>query len=125
MQRGDGEYEDAVERTVTLLHGVARRDENAHDACITYKQLSDHLADFGLDVPYHGGLMPEILGDASRREVADGRGLISALVVQQGVGLPSSGFFKFARSECGRSGLDVDLWLVESRRIRREHQAMA
>ncbi|MBC6450865.1 hypothetical protein [Actinokineospora xionganensis] len=107
--------------TLALLQDVARRAESDPSGTITYKQLSEHLATLGLNVPYHG-LMPDIPDDVSREENADGRGLISALVVQQGIGYPSARFYKFARSEFERTGDNIPLWLNECRLVRSEYQ---
>lgn len=63
-------------------------------AYLTYKQLSEHLAERGLVVPYHEGPMPHILGEASRREHAHGRGLISVLVVSPDTLMPSTGLLR-------------------------------
>jgi hypothetical protein len=113
VHKGDGEYEAAVRRTLALLHGAAQRHENDQAAFVTYKQLSEHLAEHDVDLPYYGGLMPEVLADASRREAAEGRGLISALVVQQDIWTPAVGFYRFARSEFGRAGDDESIWIAE------------
>jgi hypothetical protein len=124
VHKGDGEYEAAVRLTLALLHEAAQRDENDQAAFVTYKQLSEHLAEHDVDLPYYGGLMPDALADASRREAAEGRGLISALVVQQDIWTPSVGFYRFARSEFDRTGDDERIWVAECQRIRREHRDM-
>jgi hypothetical protein len=79
---GDADFDHAVELTIAFLREAARVSRDEEDALVTYRQLSEHLAGGGLDVPYHDGLMPHVLGEASRREDAQGRGMISALVVQ-------------------------------------------
>ncbi|HEX3784253.1 MAG TPA: hypothetical protein VHX38_31735 [Pseudonocardiaceae bacterium] len=66
MHKGDGEYEAAVRLTLALLHEAVRRHENDQAAFVTYKQLSEHLAEHDVDLPYYGGLMPDVLADASR-----------------------------------------------------------
>lgn len=122
MRKGDREYEEAVRLTLALLHRVAQRHESDQAAFVTYKRLSEHLAEHDVDLPYYGGLMPDVLADASRREVEEGRGLISALVVQQDAWTPSVGFYRFARSEFDRVGDDESIWVAECQRIRREHR---
>jgi hypothetical protein len=123
VRRSDGEYEEAVHLTRDLLRGRARLDKNHPDALVTYAQLSEYLVGHGVTVPCHGGLMPEILADVSRQEAAEGRGLISALVVKQDTLRPSYGFYRFARTEFGRTGADMDLWIGECDRVRSEHGA--
>ena len=121
---GDVDFDEAVEAVLTILHEVAARNEEDPAGSITYMQLSERLRiDYGIDVPYHSGPLPYILGEASKREDDDGRGMISSLVVEQDTWRPSSGFFRIARqAPFNRRGDDIELWLTESRRVRREHE---
>jgi hypothetical protein len=123
---GDADFNEAVEAVLAILHEVATHQEDDPAGTITYKRLSERLRmDYGIDVPYHSGPLPYILGEASKREHNDGRGMISALVVEQDTGMPSSGFFHISRQvPFNRRGDDVGLWLIESRRVRREHNVI-
>lgn len=126
MKIGDADFDEAVEAVLAILHEVAARGEDDPAGTITYMQLSERLRmDYGIDVPYHSGPLPYILGEASKHEDDKGRGMISSLVVKQDSGMPSSGFFRIARrAPFSRDGDDIQLWLIESRRVRREHELM-
>ncbi|MET7966526.1 hypothetical protein [Micromonospora sp. NPDC005305] len=101
MRAGEPEFEQAVEVSVAILREAARDSRDDSDALVTYRQLSDLLAQHGLQVPYHGRPMPYILEEASLREHAANRGMVSALVVKQGRDgkptTPSGGFYRMAR----------------------------
>jgi hypothetical protein len=118
---GDDDFERAVEATLEILRQIVRRARTDDDALIAYGRLSELLAADGLDVPPHGGLMPAILAAASQREDEQGRGMISALVVQQGGSGPGHGFYRLARRPpFNRQGDEVSVWLTEVRRVRAE-----
>jgi hypothetical protein len=123
MKVGDDDFNEAVDVVLGILHGVATRGENDPAGTITYMQLSERLrAEHGIDVPHYMGPLPHILGEASKREDENGRGMISVLVVEQGTRMPSSGFYRIAReSPFNRRGDDTQIWLDESRRVRAEH----
>lgn len=126
MRSGEPEFDRAVEASVAILRNRARLAQSDEDALLTYKQLSELLAEQDLDVPYHGGPMPYILEEASLREHAADRGLVSALVVQQAPGgkptTPSGGFYRMARRRpFNRKGDDYEIWLTEVRRLRVEN----
>ncbi len=117
------QFENAAQVCREILIEVAAKDENCPDALITYGTLSQRLAHRGYAIPPHEGPMPHLLERASRLEHAQGRGLISALVVMADTHLPGQGFFKLARSKpFVRSGDDITLWLTECRRLRTEHK---
>lgn len=102
MRVGDTDFERAVDPTTEELRRRAREAVRAEDCRITYKQLSEFLAQHGLDVPYHSDLMSQLLAEASRRDDAEGRGMISALVATVNSGtptVPGAGFHSFARRE--------------------------
>ncbi len=123
MKVGDADFDEAVESVRAILHEVATHPENDPAGTITYRQLSQRLEqDYGIHVPYHEGPLRHILGEASRREDDEGRGMISCLVVEQDTGLPAFGFARFAReAPFYRHGDDIEIALAESRRVRREH----
>lgn len=127
MKVGDADFHEAVELTLDRLRDAARLDENDPDGSVTYRELSLYLSEHGLRVPYHEGPMPHILAEASRREHEEGRGMISVLVVQQDEygkkGLPSTGFYRFARqAPFSRVGDELTVWMTEMRRVRQEHR---
>lgn len=122
MRVGDPDFDRAVDLSINVLRDLARQARRFEDALITYRQLSERLAVDGLLVPYHQGPLPHILEHASRREHAEGRGLISALVVQQGFdgrpSMPSGGFFAMARrAPYKRSGSNEAIWMTEVQRV--------
>jgi hypothetical protein len=122
MRTDSLEFENAAQACREVLIEVASRDENHPDSLMTYGLLSRRLADRGYTAPPHEGPMPHLLERASRLEHAEGRGLISALVVMADTHLPGQGFFKLARSKPFlRRGDDITLWLAECRRVRSEH----
>nr|WTA64680.1 EVE domain-containing protein [Micromonospora sp. NBC_00855] len=124
MRAADPEFETAVEATIGLLREVARISPAEADALITYRQLSERLAKQGLRVPYYRGPMPRILEEASLREHAAGRAMISALVVRKQTNppQPSSGFYRLARrSPFLRKGDNHEIWQTELRQLRAEN----
>lgn len=126
MHVGDADFERAVELTIEELRRLARDAAQLEDCRITYKQLSEFLAQHGLDVPYHSDLMSQLLANASRREDAEGRGMISALVVTVNYGapmVPGAGFYRFARQPpFNRVGDQMEIWLTEMRRVFAENR---
>jgi hypothetical protein len=123
MKVGDDDFDQAVEAVLKILRDAATHGENDPVGTITYAQLSERLrTDYSIDVPHHLGPLPHILGEASRREHEQGRGMISVLVIEQGTGMPSSGFYHLARGKpFNRHGDDIEVCLNESRRVRAEH----
>ncbi|MFG2169480.1 DUF7662 domain-containing protein [Micromonospora chersina] len=101
MRAGEPEFEQPVEVSVAILREAARNSRDDSDALLTYRQLSDLLAQHGLQVPYHDGPMPYILEEASLRGHAADRGMVSALVVKQGRAgkptTPSGGLYRVAQ----------------------------
>jgi hypothetical protein len=123
MKVGDADFDATVEAVLEILHEVASHGENDPAGIITYMQLSQRLrAEHDIDVPYHRGPLPHVLGEASKREHENERGMISVLVVEQDTLMPSNGFYRIAReAPFNRRGSDEEIWLNESRRIRMEH----
>ncbi|WP_457032759.1 hypothetical protein [Kitasatospora sp. P5_F3] len=59
-----------------------------------------------------------LLNDCSRLHSPDGGPLLSAVVVLKGDEVPSSGFYKLARSApFNRLGTDEKIWIGELRRL--------
>ena len=122
MRIGDADFEHAVGLILERLREAAARPGDVLDGWVTYKELSDWLAERGVHVPYHDGPLPHLLGAASEREHAQQRGMISALVVEQGTRQPSTGFYRLARgAPFHRVGDDQTLWWREVERVRAEH----
>jgi hypothetical protein len=122
MRKGDDDFERAVQVTVAVLREIARGSRDEAEARITYGDLSDRLAEQGIVVPHRGPVMSSILAEASLREHAEGRGMISALAVRRGKdGRPSEPgrqFYRLARRPpFSRSGDDLQLWLEEVRLV--------
>lgn len=66
----------------------------------------------------HDARFFQMLGEISKAEDAEGRGMLSAVVIHKGGDwLPGPGFFEFAE-ELGRDTSDIDkCWLDELRRV--------
>lgn len=95
------------------LRAVAQRRET-----ITYQPIANALGiDLGLDS--ERGRLGRTLGDISRVEHADGRPLLSAVVVLGSTNVPGKGFFDLAR-ELGAHRSDDDLAFFTSE-LRRVH----
>ena len=126
MRVGDVDFERAVEQTIYELRGRAHGAARPEDCRITYKELSALLAAARLQVPFHGDLMSQVLAEASRKEDAEGRGMISALVVSTNFGKPTisgAGFYQLARRPpFNRTGDSTEVWLHELRRVYAENR---
>lgn len=94
------------------LREVARRRETT-----TYQPIANALG-VDLDQDSERGRLGRILGDISRAEHAEGRPLLSAVVVLGSSNVPGNGFFDLAR-ELGVHTGDDDLafFAVELRRV--------
>jgi len=125
MRVGDADFQRAVELTIHELRGRARSAAQLEDCRITYKELSGFLAAEGLTIPFHGDLMSQLLAVATRQEDAEGRGMISALVVATNFGkptLPGAGFYSLARKPpFSRVGDSTEIWMNELRRVHAEN----
>jgi hypothetical protein len=96
---------------------VAQRPEGT----IAY---SDAGALIGLDMenPADRNEIAELLGDISTAEVAEGRPMLSSVVIyKDGTGL-GQGFFKLAR-RLGRAQANEDDFLVHARELKATHAA--
>jgi hypothetical protein len=99
------EWAAAKEEIRTLLIGIARQRST-----ITYRELAGRLTSVSLEP--NSVELGRLLGEASRAEASAGRGMLSALVVQQATGKPGHGFFRLAQ-QLGRSVADQDQCLVD------------
>lgn len=78
---------------------------------ITYLEFAANLR--SIEVEPHDPRLFHLLGDLSREELAEPRGMLSALVVHKSGTKPGEGFFELAR-ELGRDTSDYDrLWIEE------------
>jgi hypothetical protein len=87
---------------------------------ITYGELVRKVNAIRFEPDAHS--FHELLGQISRREDNEGRGMLSVVVVHQGGdGMPGPGFFKLAQ-ELGRDVRDrVMFWAAEVDLVRRSH----
>ncbi|MGE0709023.1 MAG: hypothetical protein AB7N76_00010 [Planctomycetota bacterium] len=90
---------------VRRLQDVARQGELIH-----YGPIAD-LLDLDMGLQEHRRRIGEILGQVSRAEHAEGRPLLSAVVVLAGTEMPGKGFFTLARElRLLRGKDDVTFW---------------
>lgn len=68
--------------------------EAARDGQVCNYQPIGELFDLDMENPQHRRRIGEMLGDVSRYEVAQGRPMLSSIVVLAGGDLPGSGFYK-------------------------------
>lgn len=126
MKVGDERYQQAIELAVAELRERARGAARPEEGLITYQDFSELLGASGFKIPYFSKLMSQLLADISLHEDAQGRGMISALVVQTDAGepgTPSDGFYALARSApFDREGSDEQVWREELQRTHREHR---
>ena len=65
----------------------------------------------------HDSRLPHFLGEISREEDAEGRGMLTAVVVHKHDGAPGKGFYELARN-LGRSVLNEEqTWIDELRKL--------
>jgi hypothetical protein len=93
-----------------ILVAVARAEE-----VITYHELTARLPSVPL-APDAPALAP-ILREISVAEDKAGRGLLTAVVVLKGRGLPGKGFFDLARRRDRDTSDPKACWLAECRRV--------
>lgn len=73
-----------------IVERIARQRDT-----ITYGELADEIEVMAL--PPNGTLLEGILTQISRQEDAQGRGLLSVVVINKKSGLPGDGFFALAK----------------------------
>lgn len=99
------------QRVRTILIEIARKGQPK-----SYTDLV-RMANLDLDMtnPYHRNLLGQILGGISVYEHANGRPMLSSVVVSKGSGMPSDGFYKLA-DELGHGNwrkLKKDFWGIK------------
>ncbi len=104
--------------TAILLEAAARR------TILKYRPSSERLRDRGIAVHWRSPRMGELLGQVSERRVANGYGMLSALVVASVNGLPGEGFFELA-ARLGRVGDRRTVWERERDRVFEEAKGTA
>ena len=83
---------------------------------LPYGKLAGQIA--GIRFQAHDQRFFDMLGEISQAENADGRGMLSAVVVtKEGDMVPGEGFFELAK-ELGKDVADIDkCWLAEVRHV--------
>lgn len=94
MTVDDDKWQDAKRQALKVLRQCAEAQDT-----ITYKQFVKKIKAIP-DLAFHGdGRMDHLLDEVSREEFAEGRGLISVLVVETAFPhMPSDGFFALAKA---------------------------
>jgi post-segregation antitoxin (ccd killing protein) len=110
-------HQDDVEVGTAILLAAAKRRE-----CLTYREFSERLGDRGVAIHWRSPRMGRLLLAISERRVANGHGLLSALVIASANGLPGEGFFGLAAKH-GRVGDSQRMiWERERDRVFQEAQ---
>lgn len=87
------------------------------DPLISYSELNRRI--FSINFQPDGHDYHDLLGQLSKESDADGKGMISALVVRMEDGQPGKGFFSLAK-DLGRDVSDpITFWINELERVRR------
>lgn len=111
----DEEWEAAKNEIRRELVRIARNRQ-----LITYSDLTRKLE--AIRFQPDSRAFHRILDDLSTAEDEQGRGLLTAVVVQKGEeGLPGKGIFTLARSR-GRPGSDVEIWEAELKKVWAQHR---
>jgi len=92
------------------LIGIARK------GTVTYYSDIAPMVGLDMDLPPDRNKIGELLDDINQREHADGRPLISAVVVQKDTLRPGQGFFKLSRGLGLFTGSDRDAFYVQELR---------
>jgi hypothetical protein len=83
---------------------------------MTYTDLCNKIGAISFDP--HDPRLPHFLGEISREEDAEGRGMLTAVVVHKHDGQPGKGFFELARSLGRRVVSEEDAWIAEINKLR-------
>lgn len=82
---------------------------------MTYTDLCNEISAISFDP--HDPRLPHFLGEISTEEDAEGRGMLTAVVVHKHDGQPGKGFFELARS-LGRPVVnEEDAWITEINKL--------
>jgi len=109
----DIEWKQAIEQTTNILMDVAR--DNTYPI-ITYSDLAEQIT--YIDLQPHDKRMGILLGEISRAEHAEGRGMLSALVVHKRGDLkPNKGFFELAKDLGEDVSDEPAFWLSEWNKV--------
>lgn len=85
-------YTPEETRVLSVLQDRARKGKTiSYSELITQAKLK-----FNMENPNERGLIGSLLGQVSRKEVEQGRPMISCLVVSNGTNMPGKGFFELA-----------------------------
>lgn len=123
MDRGDEyrhgfppeNWEAAKTEAVASMAKRARRGRT-----MTYTELCEEIVSIQFDP--HDSRLPHLLGQISTAEDADGRGMLTAVVVHKQDGQPGDGFYKLAES-LGRDVKDPEAtWISELNALRDHYQ---
>lgn len=108
-------WEAAKVEAVASMVKRARRGRT-----MTYTELCEEIASINFDP--HDPRLPHLLGQISTAEDAEGRGMLTAVVVHKHDGQPGDGFYKLAAS-LGREAKDPeDAWISELNALRDFYQ---
>jgi hypothetical protein len=107
----EGKWNAAKEEIRAILIATAKAQ-----GTIAYSELVKKVN--AIEIPVRGHVISSILDEISSDEDAQGRGLLSVVVVHKhGDTLPGPGFFKLARAR-GRDTSDVTkCWIEELKRV--------
>ena len=109
----DIEWKQAIEQTTNILMDVAR--DNTYPI-ITYSDLAEQIT--CIDLQPHDKRMGILLGEISRAEHAEGRGMLSVLVVHKRGDLkPNKGFFELAKDLGEDVSDEPAFWLSEWNKV--------
>ena len=104
----DIEWKQAVQQATNILTDVARYSANP----ITYSELTEQIT--YVDLRPHDKRVGYLLEEISRAEHAEGRGMLSVLVVHKsGDKIPGKGFFELARDLGEDVSDEVAFWVKE------------
>jgi len=110
----DKVWQSAKQEAREVLVTCARASKES-DSIIYYSNLVSLIKSIQLEP--HDIRLFNLLGEISREEDGDGRGMLSVLVVHKVDGRPGKGFFELAE-ELGRDILDEEMcWIQERKKV--------
>ncbi len=109
----DEAWDQAKDQACEVLADVARAEST-----IAYSDLVARIGAIALEP--HSYAMRAFLGEISTSEHAQGRGMLSVVVVyKRGDQMPGPGFFELAKALGHRFQDETEFWLEELRRVYR------